>query len=198
MSSKVCLTEFLSCQKTGEDHVDIITFYNEVFIPAAKPLLVEVGPGASPNKKEEEKGSADGMHLHIEIRQHYPSADSIKALLKCFCCISRSISRISTASSVSKPSWHVSEEGFCYSQCIRLSASIVEGICLSIFVCYHYIFIWLNYCVIIYQCCDNFITELSRWIFCSPQAQRATMHVLARVPMRFKALPRIWRLSITG
>jgi len=104
MSSKVCLTEFLSCQKTGEDHVDIITFYNEVFIPAAKPLLVEVGPGASPNKKEEEKGSVDGRHLHIEIRQHYPSADSIKALLKCFCCISRSISRISTASSVSKPS----------------------------------------------------------------------------------------------
>jgi len=70
MSSKVCLTEFLSSQKTGEDHVDIITFYNEVFIPAAKPLLVEVGPGASPNKKEEEKGSADGMDLHIEISQH--------------------------------------------------------------------------------------------------------------------------------
>ncbi|OEL36267.1 Retinoblastoma-related protein 3 [Dichanthelium oligosanthes] len=46
--------------KTGEDHVDIITFYNEVFIPAVKPLLVEVGPSASPNKKEEEKGSADG------------------------------------------------------------------------------------------------------------------------------------------
>nr|CAB3481580.1 unnamed protein product [Digitaria exilis] len=46
--------------KTGEDHVDIITFYNEVFIPAVKPLLVEVGPGASPKKKEEEKGSADG------------------------------------------------------------------------------------------------------------------------------------------
>ncbi|KAF8653854.1 hypothetical protein HU200_061983 [Digitaria exilis] len=45
--------------KTGEDHVDIITFYNEVFIPAVKPLLVEVGPGASPKKKEEEKGSAD-------------------------------------------------------------------------------------------------------------------------------------------
>jgi hypothetical protein len=41
--------------------VDIITFYNEVFIPAVKPLLVEVGPGASPKKKEEEKGSADGM-----------------------------------------------------------------------------------------------------------------------------------------
>ncbi|XP_035817124.1 retinoblastoma-related protein 3 isoform X2 [Zea mays] len=47
--------------KTGEDHVDIITFYNEVFIPAVKSLLVEVGPGASasPKKKEEEKGPAD-------------------------------------------------------------------------------------------------------------------------------------------
>ncbi|CAO2202730.1 unnamed protein product [Urochloa humidicola] len=45
--------------KMGEDHVDIITFYNEVFIPAVKPLLVEVGPGASPNKKEEEKGPVD-------------------------------------------------------------------------------------------------------------------------------------------
>ncbi|XP_035822617.1 retinoblastoma-related protein 3 isoform X3 [Zea mays] len=42
--------------KTGEDHVDIITFYNEVFIPAVKPLLVEVGPGASPKRKEEGKG----------------------------------------------------------------------------------------------------------------------------------------------
>ncbi|EEF32393.1 retinoblastoma-related protein isoform X2 [Ricinus communis] len=29
--------------RTGQDHVDIITFYNEIFIPAAKPLLVEVG-----------------------------------------------------------------------------------------------------------------------------------------------------------
>ncbi|XP_007010834.2 PREDICTED: retinoblastoma-related protein [Theobroma cacao] len=28
---------------TGQDHVDIITFYNKIFIPAIKPLLVEVG-----------------------------------------------------------------------------------------------------------------------------------------------------------
>ncbi|KAF0922096.1 hypothetical protein E2562_024668 [Oryza meyeriana var. granulata] len=28
-------------QKTGEEHVDIITFYNEVFIPTVKHLLVE-------------------------------------------------------------------------------------------------------------------------------------------------------------
>jgi hypothetical protein len=30
------------------------------------------------------------------------------------CYISRSISRIPTASSVSKPPWHVSEKDFCY------------------------------------------------------------------------------------
>lgn len=30
-------------QVTGQDHVDIITFYNKIFIPAIKPLLVEVG-----------------------------------------------------------------------------------------------------------------------------------------------------------
>ncbi|KAJ6713937.1 hypothetical protein OIU85_025548 [Salix viminalis] len=29
--------------RTGQDHVDIITFYNEIFIPVSKPLLVEVG-----------------------------------------------------------------------------------------------------------------------------------------------------------
>ena len=28
----------------GPDHVDIITFYNEMFIPAVKPLLVEIIP----------------------------------------------------------------------------------------------------------------------------------------------------------
>ncbi|XVF00180.1 hypothetical protein REPUB_Repub03eG0262900 [Reevesia pubescens] len=30
--------------RTGQDHVDIIVFYNEIFIPAVKPLLVELGP----------------------------------------------------------------------------------------------------------------------------------------------------------
>ncbi|XP_010520084.1 PREDICTED: retinoblastoma-related protein 1-like isoform X4 [Tarenaya hassleriana] len=34
----------------GSDHVDIITFYNEVFIPAVKPLLVELGPAGTPTK----------------------------------------------------------------------------------------------------------------------------------------------------
>lgn len=34
-------------QRSGPDHVDIITFYNEVFIPAVKPLLVELAPGGT-------------------------------------------------------------------------------------------------------------------------------------------------------
>ncbi|ESQ48801.1 hypothetical protein EUTSA_v10019977mg [Eutrema salsugineum] len=37
----------LQCRRQGRvgpDHVDIITFYNEVFIPAVKPLLVEIVP----------------------------------------------------------------------------------------------------------------------------------------------------------
>ncbi|KQJ99190.1 hypothetical protein BRADI_3g41630v3 [Brachypodium distachyon] len=45
--------------KTGEDHVDIITFYNEVFIPTVKPLLVDLGSGASPNKNNGEKNATD-------------------------------------------------------------------------------------------------------------------------------------------
>nr|B1ABS0.1 RecName: Full=Retinoblastoma-related protein [Pilosella officinarum]ABZ85632.1 retinoblastoma-related protein [Pilosella officinarum] len=49
--------------KTGQDHVDIIMFYNEVFIPSVKPLLVELAPSNVPknpnnqvsdsNKKDE-------------------------------------------------------------------------------------------------------------------------------------------------
>ncbi|KAF9606989.1 hypothetical protein IFM89_030408 [Coptis chinensis] len=36
--------------KTGQEHVDIITFYNEIFIPAIKPLLVELGPARATQK----------------------------------------------------------------------------------------------------------------------------------------------------
>ncbi|KAL1834381.1 hypothetical protein ACET3Z_004032 [Daucus carota] len=39
--------------KTGKDHVDIITFYNEVFIPAVKPLLVELAPGGNVKKSSQ-------------------------------------------------------------------------------------------------------------------------------------------------
>ena len=50
-------------QKTGPDHVDIITFYNEIFIPVVKPLLVELAPGGSEqgsSHASEAKNSIDG------------------------------------------------------------------------------------------------------------------------------------------
>lgn len=54
---------FVLKQKTGPDHVDIITFYNEIFIPAVKPLLVELAPGGSEqgtSHASEAKNNADG------------------------------------------------------------------------------------------------------------------------------------------
>ncbi|KAJ6846103.1 retinoblastoma-related protein-like isoform X2 [Iris pallida] len=53
--------------KRGQEHVDIITFYNEVFIPTVKPILVEIGPAATGgvtqknNKLFEEKNNCDGQ-----------------------------------------------------------------------------------------------------------------------------------------
>ncbi|GJN15595.1 hypothetical protein PR202_gb02520 [Eleusine coracana subsp. coracana] len=60
-------------QKIGEEHIDIITFYNEVFIPAIKPLLAEVVSGASPNKKDEEKGSVDGQFPESPRLARFPN-----------------------------------------------------------------------------------------------------------------------------
>ena len=52
-------------QKTGKEHVDIITFYNEIFIPAVKPLLMEIGPGGGTttktNRVPEVNNNNDGM-----------------------------------------------------------------------------------------------------------------------------------------
>ena len=48
----------------GKEHVDIIKFYNEIFIPATKPLLVQLGPsGANPklNRVPEVHNNNDGM-----------------------------------------------------------------------------------------------------------------------------------------
>ncbi|KAK4486358.1 hypothetical protein RD792_009030, partial [Penstemon davidsonii] len=50
-------------QKSGPDHVDIITFYNEIFVPAVKPLLVELAPGGSAqisNRGSEARNNNDG------------------------------------------------------------------------------------------------------------------------------------------
>nr|GMD68799.1 retinoblastoma-related protein isoform X1 [Ipomoea batatas] len=50
--------------KMGPDHVDIIAFYNEIFIPDVKPLLVELAPtGAAQKNKNiaEATNSDDGQ-----------------------------------------------------------------------------------------------------------------------------------------
>jgi len=48
-------------QKTGSEHVDIITFYNEMFIPSVKPLLVELAPAGNEQKNNHvEKTKNDG------------------------------------------------------------------------------------------------------------------------------------------
>lgn len=57
------LADILLAQKMGQEHVDIITFYNEVFVPSVKPLLVEVGPDGISNKISkltEERNNYDG------------------------------------------------------------------------------------------------------------------------------------------
>ncbi|KOM36454.1 hypothetical protein LR48_Vigan02g260400 [Vigna angularis] len=38
--------------RTGQEHVDIITFYNEIFIPSVKPLLVELDPSGATTKSD--------------------------------------------------------------------------------------------------------------------------------------------------
>nr|B1ABR6.1 RecName: Full=Retinoblastoma-related protein [Hieracium piloselloides]ABZ85628.1 retinoblastoma-related protein [Hieracium piloselloides] len=48
--------------KTGQDHVDIIMFYNEIFIPSVKPLLVELAPSnvpKNPNNQVSETNKKD-------------------------------------------------------------------------------------------------------------------------------------------
>ncbi|KAM6582872.1 hypothetical protein CsatB_009874 [Cannabis sativa] len=53
---QVLRSVFVDCPATrcngrsAQDHVDIITFYNGTFIPAVKPLLVELGPAAANTK----------------------------------------------------------------------------------------------------------------------------------------------------
>ncbi|KAG7945905.1 hypothetical protein I3843_14G011500 [Carya illinoinensis] len=36
--------------RTSQEHVDIITFYNKIFVPAVKPLLVELSPSGTTTK----------------------------------------------------------------------------------------------------------------------------------------------------
>ena len=46
-------------QKTGKDHVDIITFYNEIFIPTVKPLLMELAPAGIVKKSNQISEATD-------------------------------------------------------------------------------------------------------------------------------------------
>lgn len=71
-----------------QDHVDVITFYNELFIPAVKPLLVELAPAGIVQKSsqipEATNNNDKGLMLNtrhliiicsIDINMHllYPS-----------------------------------------------------------------------------------------------------------------------------
>ncbi|KAH9752336.1 retinoblastoma-related protein 1 [Citrus sinensis] len=58
--------DWASARQSGrseQDHVDIITFYNKIFVPAVKPLLVELGPAGTAmktNRVSEVNHSNDG------------------------------------------------------------------------------------------------------------------------------------------
>lgn len=43
-----------------QEYVDIITFYNQIFVPSVKPLLVEIQTNGVTT---EDKNHADGMSL---------------------------------------------------------------------------------------------------------------------------------------
>ncbi|KAJ0587781.1 putative transcription repressor RB family [Helianthus annuus] len=49
----------LSNVKTGQNHVDIIMFYNEVFLPAVKPLLLELAEVAQTTNQVSETNNHD-------------------------------------------------------------------------------------------------------------------------------------------
>lgn len=51
--------------RTGQEHIDIISFYNEVFIPSVKPLLVELGPGGATVRSDQvpEANNKNDGHL---------------------------------------------------------------------------------------------------------------------------------------
>lgn len=56
-------------QKTGKDHIDIITFYNELFIPIVKPLLVELAPAGNAKKSNQvsEATNNNGGNLTLQL-----------------------------------------------------------------------------------------------------------------------------------
>lgn len=60
--------------RTGSDHVDIITFYNEMFIPSVKPLLVELAPAGNEQKNNHvEKTKNEGQGPASPKPSSFPS-----------------------------------------------------------------------------------------------------------------------------
>ncbi|XP_062174751.1 retinoblastoma-related protein isoform X2 [Alnus glutinosa] len=62
--------------RTAQEHVDIITFYNSIFIPAVKPLLVELGPAgttAKTNRVPEVSNYNDAQCPGSPKISHFPS-----------------------------------------------------------------------------------------------------------------------------
>ncbi|CAH9069039.1 unnamed protein product [Cuscuta epithymum] len=48
--------------KTGTDRIDIVSFYNGVFIPAVKPLLIELGPTGASQQSNNNAGAKDSSN----------------------------------------------------------------------------------------------------------------------------------------
>lgn len=109
-------------QKTGSDHVDIITFYNEVFIPAVKPLLVELTPMATSQKDNQvtEAGNNNvGMPFVIVfVDSFFPKNFHSNSLIFVYNLLSnlirsRSMPCFSKNISISESSRYVSKESLC-------------------------------------------------------------------------------------
>lgn len=87
-------------------HVDIITFYNEVFVPAAKPFLVSL---ISSGTRPEDKKNASGIcYTHfLSLNCYFFSYESMMSLL-----LLRPSSWITEAISFPKFTRYVPEESF--------------------------------------------------------------------------------------
>uniref|UniRef100_A0A7N1A0T2 Retinoblastoma-related protein n=1 Tax=Kalanchoe fedtschenkoi TaxID=63787 RepID=A0A7N1A0T2_KALFE len=59
--------------KTGQDHVDVITFYNEVFILSVKPLLLELIPSGASTKDNQASEASNGQCSGTPKKSSFPS-----------------------------------------------------------------------------------------------------------------------------
>ena len=139
-------------QRTGQDHVDIITFYNKVFIPSVKPLLVELGPAGSKlqnNQPPEDCSSADGTSLFFFKKKLVDSA--------IYDCVwpNRPLSRTTSIISISKSPRYVSQEGVGYTQCVRLSTKNIKGI----LICQLHVVHFIHFLAMIYRYQDESIKK---------------------------------------